>query len=129
MGKTYVNEQRNLSFKIILDDLKFIIPPLLDFNISSKELIFISDGPLLSFENEKPFDEVIDNQILGLNISSKDLKFINISTILPTFLINSSEPDYINNSKTLSFKLDDFDSSIPAFQIVLEFFNETGGVF
>ena len=55
-------------------------------------------------------------------------KFINITLFL-SFKDTSINLRYINNSKTLSFKLNDFDESLPDFQIVLEFFNETGGVF
>jgi hypothetical protein len=36
---------------------------------------------------------------------------------------------FVNKTKTLSFKLNDYDSSLPIYQILLEFFNETGGVF
>lgn len=49
-------------------------------------------------------------KILGFNLISKELK-------------------YINNTKSLAFQLDDYDESIPAFQIVLEFFMDNGSVF
>lgn len=45
------------------------------------------------------------------------------------FQIISRELLFKNKTRTLSFKLNDYDASIPIYQIVLEFIMETGGVF
>lgn len=71
----------------------------------------------------------IDQKILAFNISSKELGFINITTPLLSFQTIPENIIYINNTRTLSFELDDYDESIPDFQILLQFFDETGGVF
>lgn len=71
---------------------------------------------------------VEDDQNLSFQIVSDDLKFINITT-LPAALITSLDLKYINNSIILSFNLNDYDERIPILTTVLEFFNETGGVF
>ena len=36
---------------------------------------------------------------------------------------------FVNRTKTLSFRLNNYDSSLPIYQTLLEFLNATGGVF
>lgn len=128
MGKTYVQE-KTLSFTLIPDDLKFTeASSVLDFVENSKTLVFKNETKIDSFDTNRPISEIIEKAELGFNLT-KGLIFINISTELPSFLLASNNLNYINNSNTLSFKLDDFNKNVPEFQIVLEFFNETGGVF
>jgi len=70
-----------------------------------------------------------DQDFLAFEIVSKELKFTSFSTPLLSFQITSKDLGYINKSKYLSFKLNDYDATVPVFQIVLDFMFETGGVF
>ncbi len=131
MGKTYdVGDDQNLNFEIVSPDLKFITTPGRDFKIVRQELLFKTNSDFLSFKIVESIDEHPDeDRILSFEITSDNLDFINISTFLPTVLITSANLYYINNSIYLAFNINDFDGIIPELTIVLEFFNETGGVF
>ncbi len=72
---------------------------------------------------------ITDSELLAFRITSTDLKFTSINTPLLSFREFSTDLKYINKSKVLSFKLNDYDQSIPIYQIILEFIMETGGVF
>ena len=51
------------------------------------------------------------------------------SSFVPAINLTEQDTQEINSSEVLSFELRDYDQASLEFKIVLEFFNETGGVF
>ena len=67
-------------------------------------------------------------KILGFNLTSKDLKFTSFPARTLSFQTTSKDNIYINNSRVLSFKIDDYDQTGPYYAIVLEFITGIGGI-
>lgn len=55
--------------------------------------------------------------------------YANENLIIPSFNLTQYDLQEINNSEVLSFELRDYDQEQLVYKVVLEFFNESGGVF
>lgn len=51
------------------------------------------------------------------------------SSFVPAINLTEDDTQEINSTEVLSFELRDYDQASLVFRVVLEFFNETGGVF
>lgn len=70
----------------------------------------------------------ISSDELSFEITSTELDFKENSNQL-FFELTSTELDFIENSTTLYFNSTLIDETVPVYQVVLEFFDITGGVY
>ena len=66
---------------------------------------------------------------ISFQIISDEPKFTTNNNTRVAFQLTDDQPHYINTTDTLAFLLRDYDTRSIQYAIVLEFFNQTGGVF
>jgi hypothetical protein len=83
---------------------------------------------VLSFEIQDELRIVLD--LLSLSFErTENENLYTTSGIITSYNLTGNNIQEINSSEVLSYELRDYDARTLEFRIVLEFFNETGGVF
>jgi short-subunit dehydrogenase involved in D-alanine esterification of teichoic acids len=110
-----VEIQTKITSPISLDDLATLLDESNTSNIISIEL---SDGLNFASDLTIPSFDLIETQINSY-----------FNHIIPSYTLTEDDLSEINNTEVLSFELRDYDQRSLVFKIVLEFFNESGGVY